>query len=182
MPKELFYATEGVITFTSPLFPADVGSDWSARVKDIRITGGARDIESVPCFGTGINVNIVEKMPTIVETTVTTVKKNNFANCYVMCASPYADVTTGSMKSPWGKAPEIMNVSYRWHDSRSASGPGLRIEMASAYAVSNEMNVAADGALEETTTFKCAPQYYKVWFSPADSGATSVTSWYGETL
>ncbi len=168
--KEIFYATEGVITVKGPSSSDPgvlIGSDFTARVRDFSITGGARDVDSVTCFGSGNNVYFVEKTQEPYECSMTLIKRGIEFNQW----KDGADYdTTDPLQSPGS------NVTTYWKRDRPTiiahfREPGnnqsaLKVTLGSCYAVSTEMSVSADGYIEETVTFKCLPKHFYVqWTS-----------------
>lgn len=157
MAKELWYAQDGNIWISGTYLPG--GSQWTAVVTEISITGGGRDVEGVRCFGSGTNFYVLEKGQEMVEASITTVKLSNYLAQAIMGGSAAWNANSGttltgdSMRYP-------VNILYQFQDRFSNSSNGFRVKLANAYCTGKEMSLAVDGHMEETLTWKCAPENY----------------------
>jgi hypothetical protein len=148
MVKELWHSEEGSITVG--------GTDFTAEVKEISLSGGERDVEEVRCFGDG-NVFAEEKPMTMIEATLTTRKKDvDLAQFWLGgsdASEPYAYSGEGVRTRP--------DIVYTWSDVSDVSGAQLKITMASTFGVSVEKSLDTDSHLTETLNFKCFGKDYK---------------------
>lgn len=157
--RELWDAESGKIQISGTLFSAGlIGSDFTAIVKDISITGGGRDVDGVPCFGSGSNYYLFEKRTEMIEASITTVKQNNFLGKAILgsaATSEYPVLLAGdALRDP-------VNVLYTWIDRYNVSGAEMRIKLGTAYCTGKEMSLSVDDHVEETFTFKCKPENYQ---------------------
>ena len=157
MVATIFYATQGTITVNS--VNCGAGSGYTAQVKEIRVRGMERGVDSQACFGSGINVHMYEKQPTLCETEITLIKKDVTMEQRAMMGSPYD--TTGSISATWGVR-DYQTIVYDWKDSHDLSGAQLKLTFGSVLCTKvPELSISADGYLEETVSFACLPSMYK---------------------
>lgn len=142
MVQEIWRASDGSITLG--------GTDYTNLVKEISITGGDRPVEQERFFGAS-NVYAIEKPQEPFDCTLTCRKKDVSLVMYLFGGSdatiPYA-YSGDATRSRYA-------VIYNWCDVNDPSGAQLRISMASAFAISQEMRQTVDDYLTETVSFKC---------------------------
>lgn len=156
MVREIWYAQDGKIWISGQNFSV-TGSDFTAVVKEISITGGGRDVEGVRAFGSGTNFYVFEKGQELFEASITTVKQDNRLSFALAGGSDvtYPLVSTGdSLRYP-------VNILYEFLDRFDLTGAGMRIKLANAWCTGKEMSLAVDDHMEETLTFKLAPENYQ---------------------
>ncbi len=158
MTREIWYAQDGTVLISGATFSAGlIGSDFTHVVKEISITGGGRDVEGVRCMGSGTNFYVFEKGMEMIECSLTTVKPNThlFRTLASGQATTYPWLLTGdSLRDP-------VNILYKWTDRYDSAGAEMRIKMATSYCTGKEMSLSVDDHIEETFTFKCAPENYQ---------------------
>jgi hypothetical protein len=160
MPENVIYAEEGSV-IVSGLGTHGAGAageiNFSAEVKEISVTGGGRDVEAVRCFGNASYFD--EKPQEPFECSLTMIKKDADMAGLILEGSDTSDPRLWSGDStPRGQARQI---TFLWGDATSATGPGIRVTMSSAFAVSKELSLNSTDHLEETINFKCLPKNYK---------------------
>jgi hypothetical protein len=171
MAREIWYAQDGNIWISGTYLPG--GSNWTAQVKEISITGGGRDIEGVRCLGSGTNFYVFEKGAEIVEMSLTTVKQTDYLAATIMGGSQTYNanaaltLTGDSLRYP-------VTMLYNFHDRFGTNNGNINIKMANAYCTGKEMSLAVDGHLEETFTFKCAPESYQEEYA-LNAGSLTLT-------
>ena len=159
MPANTFFAEEGsvIVSGLGTLGAGAAGEiNFSAEVKEISITGGGRDVEAVRCFGNKSYFD--EKPQEPFECSITMIKKDSDMASLLLEGSDTSDPRLWSGDSmPRGQARKI---TFIWGDATSATGRGIRINMASAFAISKEISLNATDHLEETINFKCLAKNY----------------------
>ena len=149
MPANLFYAEEGSVVVD--------GTDFSAEVKEISVTGGGRDVEAVRCFG---NTSYFDEKPMEpFECSLTVIKKDADLAAMILEGTDATDPRLWSGDSIPRK--QTRSVIFSWADMTSSAGPAIRVTMASAFMVSKELSLNATDHLEETVNFKCLAKNYK---------------------
>jgi hypothetical protein len=162
MVRQIWYATDGNIWISGANFSTGIiGSNYTAIVKEISITGGGRPVDGVRCFGSGGNYYVFEKGQEMYEVSLTTVKQNNYlAKSLISGQSSTEPITLqgDTLRDP-------VNMLYQWHDRLDVSGAAFYCKMASAWCTGKEMSVSTDNSLEETFTFMCDPGNYQEQYS-----------------
>ena len=135
---------------------------YTTQVKEISVTGPARDAEVVNMFGN--TQQMVTKATELAECNITAVAQTGkFAEMLLGGSDATMPFLVSGTQSRY-----YLPVVYTWTDPTDANGPALKITMNSGLAVSNEFSQSVDGHLEETIAFKCKPQDFKVeWTSYA---------------
>ena len=169
---DLWQAEDGIILVSGAgMGCATLGSNYTCVIKEISITGGARDVEQVQVFGSGCNSALFEKKQELVEASMTTMKKNNYlAHALMSGAASDPFIVQGDRNR------SKVNILYQWADRVSSGGNGMRILMQDAYCTSKEMSLSTDNSMEETFTFKCAPSDYFEDFAINQSGLSLTIS------
>ena len=155
MVREIWYAQDGKIWISGALLVN--GSDYTAVVKEISITGGGRDVDGVRCFGSGTNYYVFEKGQEMIEASITTVKQNN----YLAFAIAGGSDATAPQLLTGDSIREPVDILYEFVDRFDVSGAALRIKMSNAWCTGKELSLSVDDHMEETFTFKCAPENYQ---------------------
>jgi len=132
----------------------------TSRVREIRVTGGAREAEQIKTFGA--NNFLAQRPQEQVETTITAIMSG--ANFMQHWLGDGSTTLKGVLASGDGTQSKI-NVVYTWKDPTDTNGASLRIRFASGLAVSNEVGLAVDGQLEETFTFRTTSNNFFAEFS-----------------
>lgn len=153
MVKQIFMAQDGNITLG--------GTDVTAEIREINVTGGGRDVVGVRAFGSGTNAFLNEQPQELFETSITYIKSDlDFAG-FLMGGSDGVEPIAYAGDQP--RASGFLNKAliYNLTDNTDSSGAQLRITFASVYGVSKEMRMTTTDFLEETFTFKLLPKDYK---------------------
>ena len=140
------------------------GTDVTDNIKEIAITGGERDLESMKLLGYNESRNL--KRSTVVQCTFTVVGGQGNAAAAVDWESwgmGVAQAVTGAYYRHIGGEKSSNDrtgygVLIKWTDGSN----NIVMLLNNAYVTNGiELGIAADGSLEQTVTFKClASEYY----------------------
>ena len=151
---------------TGRLFEADSGSlivdstDYSTDIKEISISGGERGLDLVRTFNGG-EYEDFKPVSSPIEVALTMVTRDT---------DKWALVLGGKLTSTTGSAyhinqPTARKLQYDWYDPSDVSGPQIRFEFGSAYAISADAKMNTEDYMEGTLTFRCAPKNVKFQYS-----------------
>jgi len=163
----LWWAQQGTITIGASivvnaalaLSGQVAGTDYSGEVKDIRITGGDRDVESVKLFG--YNEILDERRAVVNEASFTLIHQDVDTGALFMGAKQAVGVTAynrciGGEKATNDRAAKAVLLDLT--DGVNTTSVLLN----AAKFTTRELSLAADGHMEETLTCKClASTYYE---------------------
>jgi len=135
------------------------GGSMATLSKDIRITGGDRDVESVKAFG--YNEHLDERRAVVNEASFTLIHESKEAGVYgtgdpqAVGATAYYRIR-GSEKAANDRTKK--SICFSFYDGTNT----VNVMMNDAQFTTREMSLAADGHMEETITAKClASDYYE---------------------
>lgn len=152
MVKQIFFASDGTVSVG--------GTDITAEVTDISVTGGTRDVSIVRAFGSGTNAYFNEQPQEALETSVTYIKQDADLAAYLLGGSDGSEPYSLQGDQPRDSDTLGKSLIYTFTDNVDSSGAQLRLTFASIYGTSKEMSVSTGEFLEETFTFKCLPGDY----------------------
>ena len=145
---------------------------YSAMVKNVRISGGERDVDTQKLIG--FNELMDEKRATIIEATFTTAYQGsiNYLNSTLtrqthldmaeMMMGTKQSVAGNYMRSTGGEKSTLDRIKKAVHFKLTDGTYTISILLNSAYMTSRELSLDAEGHMEQTVTFKClASTYYE---------------------
>ena len=172
MARQIWYAQDGQIWISGTYLGG--GSNWTARVKEISITGGGRDVDGQRCFGSGANYPVYEKGQELFEASITTVRKDNYLSQMVLGGSPVDTTWPVTLTGDSLRYPVV--VLYEFNDRFDDNGEAWRIKLGEAWCTGKEMSLNVDEHVEETFTFKCAPvEYQEEWTGDRTASGLTLT-------
>jgi len=135
------------------------GGSMATLSKDIRITGGDRDVESVKAFG--YNEHLDERRAVVNEASFTLIHESKETGVYedgdpqLVGATAYYRIHGGE-KAANDRTKK--SICFSFYDGTNH----VNVMMNDAQFTTREMSLAADGHMEETITAKClASDYYE---------------------
>ena len=146
MPGEIFFAEEGSVSIG--------GTDFSAEVKDISITGGARGMNQVRTFGN--NAYADEQPADRFEVSFTMVTRDADLWTHVL----------GGLLGAGGSAFETIprtrrDVVFNAYDLTDSSGAQISVDMFSAFATQADFNLNSTDHGEQTPAFMCLTRDFR---------------------
>ena len=141
------------------LIEADSGSlvigatDFSTEVREISITGGERGLDLVRTFNGG-EYEDFKPVNTPVEVQLTMVTQDTDQWAYVLGGR----LAAGTGSAIHISQPTSYKLQYDWYDPSDVSGPQIRFEFGSAYAITTDSRMNTEDFMESTLTFRCAPK------------------------
>lgn len=142
MPTNIFYAEEGSITIG--------GTDFSAEIKEINVTGGNRDVDQVRTFGN--NTYPDEKPADPIEVSMTVVARDSdFWQLFLGGRAMASGTGSAFEEIPRVRQDIIINL----YDLTTVSGAQLQIRADSAYGTQADLTLNATDHAEQSPTFKC---------------------------
>ena len=153
MAVQIWYSDQGTLTFG--------GTDFTAQVREISVTGGGREIEEVQTFGVDANGRpnsvLYGKRMELIEAQVTFVFQGYEPTQW------WAGGTDSTMPILInGEDPRSpLTIIYLFSQGTGANEHQVRLTFTNAYAVSHELSVEADGYISQTITFKCDAKNFK---------------------
>jgi len=158
---DLWYATDGEIKIHNA---AGTATDYTAKVREISVSGGEREVEQILAFGDNQYLKLSPEAA--FETSVTVLKQDvEFAQMLL----GGTDVNDPILAVGGGTRPTSKTVQYLWDDG-TATGSQLRITFENVMAYSKELTLDTEGHMEETVSFRCKAADYKEEYT-ADSGS-----------
>jgi len=152
-------AAIAVVNAATTLDTQHAGTDYSGEIKDLRITGGDRDVESVKLFG--YNELLDERRAVVNEASFTLIHQDVDTGVFLMGAKQAVGATgynrcTGGEKATNDRA--SLGVLFKLTDGTNH----VVLLLNKAKFTTRELSLAADGHMEETLTCKClASNYYE---------------------
>ena len=182
----LWWSDQGTLTFDT----GDLNSDESARVTEITISGGDRDIEQVKTFGTTTrtgsdsaaapypNYVMKEMRSELVEVAVTFIAQNDWELAdWVMGGANTSVVTPGSYpKYNYGEdTRSTIVIDYTFSQGSGSSEENTAWKFNNAYGTTIEWSVSGGDTMEVSMTFKLAG--HDCWKAYTNNASDYPVSW-----
>jgi len=155
--------TVGTVQGSSTLLSQVSVTDFSGRVKDVSITGGERDVESIPLLGTTsgyANQEVFQNsVGSLRELSMTMVYQDTDVTLFAS-----GTVATSGTASTYTRIQGDQDVTQRAVLVSFNSGSDyVNVLLNNAYAIKlGDLKIEADGHLEQEIVFKClAKDYYE---------------------
>jgi len=170
MAAEIFYAEDGEIYVCTTGSSPSSSTQYSDYLTEISVSGGERGTEQILLLGQTSNQqnSITRENPQEqYETSLTAIARDHSFQAMVN-----GDTSGGGdIKTVKGARDRTArDIYYRFDDGTSQ----IEIKFESAYGISTELSVDAEGYLEETINFNCLAKNYQYKYVADKSGGSTL--------